>query len=196
MITREDIKMIQNLSTHEHQQFISWLFGYKPELEGIIEIGILRGATTRVLHKLLDKNGIYVGIDANILDEKENYFADVVKVAQDYSEDERMNFIIADSTDSKTIDKVKDVLDVRKVDLLLIDGEHSFKAARSDYDMYEQFVRSGGIIAWHDATCNSNVRRAIESILEVSKLRGSKFLHRIQFDSRQGHCGITALVKE
>ena len=36
------------------------------------------------------------------------------------------------------------------VDLLFIDGDHSYSGEMADYRAYEPFVRAGGIIALHD----------------------------------------------
>lgn len=37
-----------------------------------------------------------------------------------------------------------------QVDLLFIDGDHSYEGVRSDYEMYRSFVKPGGLIAFHD----------------------------------------------
>ncbi|MFD2879166.1 class I SAM-dependent methyltransferase [Paenibacillus rhizoplanae] len=36
------------------------------------------------------------------------------------------------------------------MDLLFIDGDHSYGGVSSDYHMYRQLVSQGGIIAFHD----------------------------------------------
>lgn len=37
-----------------------------------------------------------------------------------------------------------------KVDFLFIDGDHTVEGVRADYEDYREFVRPGGIIAFHD----------------------------------------------
>ncbi|MDH5570975.1 MAG: class I SAM-dependent methyltransferase [Gammaproteobacteria bacterium] len=62
--------------------------------------------------------------------------------------------------DSHTLDmkqKVKDQLAGEQVDFLFIDGDHSEKGVEMDYDMYHEFVRPGGIIAFHDIIQNQPV---------------------------------------
>ncbi|HKA88646.1 MAG TPA: class I SAM-dependent methyltransferase [Haliangiales bacterium] len=51
--------------------------------------------------------------------------------------------------------EVELVLGGRPVDLLVIDGDHAYGAARSDFDMYAPLVRPGGLIALHDAAIDS-----------------------------------------
>ncbi len=41
-------------------------------------------------------------------------------------------------------------LDGRKLDLLFIDGDHTWEGVKSDYETYSRFVRPGGVIAFHD----------------------------------------------
>lgn len=38
-----------------------------------------------------------------------------------------------------------------KFDYLFIDGDHSYQGVKNDFYMYSQFVKPGGIIAFHDA---------------------------------------------
>jgi len=54
------------------------------------------------------------------------------------------------SADPATVAAVKKVLAGEPVDLLFIDGDHSYSGEMADYRAYEPFVRAGGIIALHD----------------------------------------------
>lgn len=59
--------------------------------------------------------------------------------------------LIADSSQNiKTLEKTKSVFKGELVDFLFIDGDHSYRGVKSDYEMYGPLVRSGGIIAFHD----------------------------------------------
>ncbi len=55
-----------------------------------------------------------------------------------------------DSHDPATLAKVEHVLGRRPVDLLFIDGDHSYDGVRSDFETYGRLVRPGGLIAFHD----------------------------------------------
>lgn len=52
------------------------------------------------------------------------------------------------STDFKAL--VAKELDGRKVDFLFIDGDHTEAGVTADYKDYKEFVRPGGLIAFHD----------------------------------------------
>jgi predicted O-methyltransferase YrrM len=58
--------------------------------------------------------------------------------------------IYGDSHDDKTVVQLEVLLGGRQVDMLFIDGDHTFYGVKSDYEMYQRFVRDGGLIAFHD----------------------------------------------
>jgi cephalosporin hydroxylase len=60
------------------------------------------------------------------------------------------HLIRAKSQDPETIHKVKEILNGDKIDFLFIDGNHEYEFVKQDYYLYRDFVRSGGIIAFHD----------------------------------------------
>jgi hypothetical protein len=107
-----------------------------------------------------------------------------------------MKFIVADSNQPEVIEKVKSVIGESKVDLLFIDGGHSYENVSLDYKYFKNFVKPNGIIAFHDATRNGNVRRFINEIADAYAMDGD-FDFRVQFDGSKycGHCGIVAFVK-
>ena len=42
------------------------------------------------------------------------------------------------------------ILKGQQIDFLFIDGDHSIEGVKSDYENFSPFVRSGGIVAFHD----------------------------------------------
>lgn len=46
--------------------------------------------------------------------------------------------------------RVAQALNGKKVDFLFIDGDHTVEGVKADYNDYKEFVRSGGVIAFHD----------------------------------------------
>lgn len=63
---------------------------------------------------------------------------------------QKLHLIGADSHSPTTLKNVKNVLDDKKVDFLLIDGDHTYEGVRRDFEMYSPLVKEGGIIAFHD----------------------------------------------
>lgn len=58
--------------------------------------------------------------------------------------------IVGDSHSDHTWNVLNKILNVDDLDLLFIDGDHSYEGVKSDYDNYRQFVCPGGAIAFHD----------------------------------------------
>jgi predicted O-methyltransferase YrrM len=55
-----------------------------------------------------------------------------------------------DSTHPLTVARLQRKLGGRSIDLLLIDGDHGWSGVREDFINYREFVRDGGLIAFHD----------------------------------------------
>jgi hypothetical protein len=63
---------------------------------------------------------------------------------------QRVRFVPRNSRHWNTRSELQRILDGRPIDLLVIDGDHSYGGVRSDFEMYSGLVRAGGIIALHD----------------------------------------------
>ena len=50
----------------------------------------------------------------------------------------------------ETLEEVRKILNGDQLDLLFIDGDHSYEGVKKDFKMYSPLVRKGGIIAFHD----------------------------------------------
>jgi predicted O-methyltransferase YrrM len=55
----------------------------------------------------------------------------------------------ADSHDAATLQLVQAMVGERGIDVLLIDGDHSYGGVKQDYAAYSPLVREGGLIAFH-----------------------------------------------
>ena len=104
----------------------------KPNI--IIEIGVLRGG---IISYYKDKIEQVIGIDIGTHPKGllRNYPDEVV---------------IGNSHSGATYDEVKKRLNGKKADVLFIDGDHSAYGCKLDFTMYSQFVREGGMVAFHD----------------------------------------------
>lgn len=61
--------------------------------------------------------------------------------------------IYGDSHDPATLHHLEDVLGTDPLDVLFIDGDHSYDGVKADWEMYSPLVRSGGVVGFHDI-CN------------------------------------------
>jgi hypothetical protein len=91
----------------------------------VVEIGIWNGYQRRFYEAFL--NARYIGID----------------IEPKFHPD-----ILGDSHSAETVRTLKEHLAGRAIDLLFIDGDHSYQSVKTDYLLYDPLVT--GIIAFHD----------------------------------------------
>lgn len=63
---------------------------------------------------------------------------------------QRINLVRADSHKRETLERVERILDGRPLDLLFVDGDHTYEGVMSDLQMYGPLLREGGLLALHD----------------------------------------------
>jgi predicted O-methyltransferase YrrM len=82
---------------------------------------------------------------------------------------QRLTCVLSDSTDPAVVAHVKDAFD-GPLDVLFLDGAHSYDAVSKDFQNYSPIVRPGGIVVFHDIA-HSNDEDATE-MLEVDRFWG------------------------
>jgi predicted O-methyltransferase YrrM len=60
------------------------------------------------------------------------------------------DFVRADSHAASTVEKVKRLLGDGQIDVLFIDGDHSYEGCKHDFESYSALVRPGGMVLFHD----------------------------------------------
>lgn len=115
----------------EYIEFLNKIIS-KNKTKSILEIGSKYGGTTYGFCNIFDK---VVTIDTH----KE------IEIIQLEKEFKNLNFILGD-----TRDKIKELLNDMKFDVIYIDGEHSYNSVKQDYLDYKEFVSDDGIIVFHD----------------------------------------------
>jgi predicted O-methyltransferase YrrM len=58
--------------------------------------------------------------------------------------------VCGDSHDPATVQRLAETIGGRPVDMLFIDGDHTYDGVKADYDLYSPLVRPGGLIGFHD----------------------------------------------
>lgn len=61
-----------------------------------------------------------------------------------------LHLVRADSHDESSRVRIRELLGGQSLDLLFIDGDHSYEGVKADFTMYRGLVRDGGLIAFHD----------------------------------------------
>jgi len=106
-------------------------------LRTVLEIGVRWGTSTNAfLYGMRDRERKDPQLQLYSMD-----IANCEKVVQDDSLKPYWTFM---EGDSKTLPWNKEI------DVLLIDGNHSYEGVKADYERFEPFVKEGGIILLHD----------------------------------------------
>jgi predicted O-methyltransferase YrrM len=156
-----------------HQQWKQEILGFlnfaktqKPVR--ICELGLFLGGTNLMLtHALPDVKEI-IGVDMWIRNKSQlKYYA---KPSQ------RQTLITGKTCDKSTLEKVSQALGGKKLDLLLIDADHSYAGSKSDFMHYRHFVRDGGIIAFHDIVQDHLTRFGHDPATFVGSRSGEVYL--------------------
>jgi predicted O-methyltransferase YrrM len=117
----------------------------------VVEIGTARGGLLFLLSQLADPDATLVSIDyrggpfgGGQSDQECELFASFGPLTQ------RFVFLRDRSFHLSTREDLVRALGGRGIDLLFIDGDHSYAGARWDFEAYGSLVRPGGLIALHD----------------------------------------------
>jgi predicted O-methyltransferase YrrM len=65
--------------------------------------------------------------------------------------DKKSSFLIGSSSSVTTVGKAYGFLSAKPVDVLFIDGDHSYEGVLTDWLLYHPLVKKGGLVAFHDA---------------------------------------------
>lgn len=142
---------------NELAAFIDWLAGRDP-LRTVVEIGTLRGGTLAAWCALAADGAHIVSIDLPGGKWGGGYAETDEPRLRGYAQPgQTLTLIRGDSHDLSTRDALVRAIPSREVDLLFIDGDHSYEGALQDFADYGETVRTGGVVAFHDILPHPNV---------------------------------------
>lgn len=81
--------------------------------------------------------------------------------------EQKMFALQEDSHNLNTIQIIRDCLGGRSLDILYLDGDHSYEGIKSDFRFYSPLVRPGGLIVFHDIVPDFKTRYGIETSSDV-----------------------------
>jgi predicted O-methyltransferase YrrM len=137
----------------------------------VVEIGTRIGGTFYGLCKTAAPDATLVSIDLPGGPFGGGYEESHLPRLRSYARPHQTTFFIrGDSHDASTLEQLQTFLGDRPVDVLFIDGDHTYEGARMDYDMYAPLVRPGGLVAFHDIVPAPAPNRADKPASEVDRV--------------------------
>ena len=124
-----------------------YLRGLAANQKCIVEIGVWHGVNSREMGIQMDKEGALLAIDP--------FFSGRFgfKWHRSISKGETRNLPQVQFIEKLSQDAVAEVAEktAKSIDLLFIDGDHSRKGVASDWILFRDLVRVGGVVAFHDS---------------------------------------------
>jgi len=114
----------------------------KPKI--ILEIGTARGGTSLIWSSLASEEVITCDLVHHAAQRP------LLEALAPPGSKCRMTLLTGNSHDAAFKQRVAQALNGRKADFIFIDGDHTVEGVTADYNDYKEFVRPGGIIAFHD----------------------------------------------
>lgn len=171
----------------EIREFMEVLHDHK--VKNMLEIGLFDGGTTYLFYNLIEPDGILISLDLEPHNRKMKFDNFIPNIR-----DIKFRIIIGDSHDDRVFNIVKDTLGLALLDVVFIDGDHSYEGVKRDYEMYSQLVRRDGIIAFHDiAHHKASLNCHVDKFYDEIKIKHQHL--ELIYDEKQGWGGIGILYK-
>jgi predicted O-methyltransferase YrrM len=117
----------------------------------MLEIGTFRGGTLFIFARLAAPDAIIVSLDLPASAMGRLYRAAQVPLFRQFTHgNQSLHLLRKDSHNPATRLKVSRILEGRQLDFLFIDGDHSYESVKADFECYAPFVRTRGVVAFHD----------------------------------------------
>lgn len=121
----------------------------------VLEIGTHRGGTLYLWARLARPDATLISIDLPGGKFGGGYSPFRAPIYRRFAQPgQKLHLLRANSHSPATLVETKRLVSGQPIDLLFIDGDHTFEGVQKDWEMYSPLVRSGGLIVFHDVAGN------------------------------------------
>jgi len=125
----------------------------------IFEIGTFQGGTLYLLSKLSNPDAVIISMDLPAYKAGQSYSPLRKPFYQTFAlKNQKFYLIRKNSHKPSTLIVIEEILKNNKVDILFIDGDHSYDGIKRDFEMYSHLVSPEGIIIFHDIVPGDKTR--------------------------------------
>lgn len=116
----------------------------------VVEIGTLRGGTLFLWTRVAADDATVVTVDSATL----GGWSPLGVLCRGFARGRQrvVPLLGADSHAPETVARVRRAIGRAPVDLLFVDGDHSYEGVRRDFELYAPLVRPGGLVVFHDVS--------------------------------------------
>lgn len=122
----------------------------------ILEIGTGKAGSTYFLTKVGGEGSLLVTIDTSPVAKQ------TVDLYARYP-NQQIQALTGKSHDPAIVNKVEAILGEEPVDLLFIDGDHSYDGVKMDFEIYKKFCSEKSIVCFHDIIPDHGVSKGIQT---------------------------------
>ena len=123
----------------------------------ILEIGTATAGTLFMFTKIASPDAEVISIDLPFGRYGAGYLKYRIPLLHSFAGyKQKIHLLRCDSHKQETIEKLKKILNGRKIDFLFIDGDHSYNGVKNDFENYYKLMKTEGLIAFHDIVSNIN----------------------------------------
>lgn len=126
--------------------------------ETVCEIGAAGGGTAFLFAHASAPDALIVSVDLNFVESRREAVASFAR------RDQNVVCMQGDSHDAATLEAVRARLGGRPLDLLYLDGDHSYEGVASDFASFAPLVREGGLIVLHDIVPDFKTRYGVATV--------------------------------
>jgi predicted O-methyltransferase YrrM len=156
------LKQAFQITSHLTQQERCRLYLLAKDREYVLEIGSYIGASACCFGAALKEKGsgkticIDTWYNDAMTEGKRDTWQEFNKNTASYKE----HIVPVRGFSTDVVDEV--AARVKSLDLVFIDGDHSYEAVKADWEAYKHFLRPGSIVVFHDSGWAEGVKRVIE----------------------------------
>ncbi len=168
--SKESLEITENISKemygntfHHHYHILYDIINLYPEDYNLnyVEIGCYAGGSACLVSQRKNTNIFSIDLGQPIPPEI------VIKNIEKFNtKNNKFEYIQGNSQEQETLTKLKKF--IQDVDVLFIDGDHSFIGVKNDFDLYSPLVKSGGYIIfddYNDHQFSPQVKPAVDEIV-------------------------------
>jgi predicted O-methyltransferase YrrM len=160
----------------------------------VLEIGTAQGGMFWLFCRISAPDAMLVSLDLPPDDRHSGGLRISIDIQSMKQPNQTVHEVRMNSHDARARESVGKLVGERSLDLLFIDGDHTYDGVCRDYEMYRSLVRPGGLIAFHDIVQTPwpecQVDRFWREVAQDKSLRPRAIIGRVPSDF--GGIGVVA----